>query len=207
MGEYIVLVSGNLASGKTTFIHNLSACLNWHSVVESVIDNPYLSDFYADMRSWAFHLQVYFLGCRVQQYLEACTQSQSCFVDRSVYEDAHVFAPALHSRGFISDRDYAAYMRVFKLLEQHLRMPDAVIYLHARHDVLLDRIRRRGLSCDSAINESYLGLIDDYYGRWVRSLTIPIVDFDTTEWDLQHTPQTLDRIVTTLFNVLQHVHL
>ncbi|HSO27896.1 MAG TPA: deoxynucleoside kinase, partial [Anaerolineales bacterium] len=124
-----VVVAGNIGAGKTSLTERLGARLGWRTAFESVADNPYLPDFYADMRAWSFHLQVFFLGHRSEQYLELVHSGQSVIFDRSIYEDAYIFARALHHLGNLDERDYLAYRRLFELVVTKLPAPDLLIYL------------------------------------------------------------------------------
>ena len=134
--------------------------LGWQAAFEFVADNPYLPDFYADMRSWSFHLQIFFLGHRADQYLDLARSPQSAILDRSIYEDAFIFARALHHMNNINERDYLAYRRIFDLVVDHLPPPDLLIYLKAPVSVLMDRIRQRGREIESGVSEDYLGLLE-----------------------------------------------
>ena len=131
MTKRLVLVAGNIASGKTSLAERLGARLGWRTAFESVNDNPYLADFYADMRLWSFHLQIFFLGHRAQQHLELAQAPQSAIADRSIYEDAHIFARALYHLGNLSERDYRAYRQVFDMVTSGLPRPDLLLYLQA----------------------------------------------------------------------------
>src|SRR3989304_4143461 len=144
MAKHLVLVAGNIGAGKTSLTERIGSRLGWWTGFESVADNPYLSDFYADMHAWSFHLQIFFLGHRADQYLEAARDSRSAILDRSIYEDAHIFARALHHMGNLAERDYMAYRRVFDLIVSRLPPPDLLIYLRAPVPVLIDRIHSRG---------------------------------------------------------------
>ena len=144
MVKRTVVVAGNIGAGKTSLTERLGARLGWQTAFESVSDNPYLPDFYADMHSWSFHLQVFFLGHRAQQYLTLAGSPQSSILDRSIYEDAYIFARALHHMGNLSERDYFAYRNVFDLVVSRLPAPDLLIYLRAPVQVIYERIQRRG---------------------------------------------------------------
>jgi deoxyadenosine/deoxycytidine kinase len=119
-----ILLAGNIGTGKTSLTERLGARLGWRSAFESVADNPYISDFYSDMRSWSFHLQIFFLGHRAEQYLELATSTDSAILDRSIYEDAYIFARALHHLGNLNERDYLSFRRVFELVVNNLPAPD-----------------------------------------------------------------------------------
>ena len=144
MAKRLIVVAGNIGAGKTSLTERIGTRMGWETAFESVSDNPYLPDFYADMRSWSFHLQIFFLGHRAEQYLELARSSQSAILDRSIYEDAYIFARALHHLGNISERDYHAYLRVFNLLVSTLPPPNLLVYLKAPVSVLMDSIRKRG---------------------------------------------------------------
>jgi len=136
MTKRMILVAGNIGSGKTSLTDRLGDRLGWVTAFESVADNPYLPDFYADMRSWSFHLQIFFLGHRAEQHLEMARLPQSTILDRSIYEDAHIFARALHHLGNLNERDYTAYRRLFDLVVDTLPPPDLLIMLKAPVPVL-----------------------------------------------------------------------
>lgn len=159
MAKRLLLVAGNIGAGKTSLTERLGARLGWRTAFESVADNPYLPDFYRDMRSWAFQLQVFFLGHRAQQYLEMARSPNSVIFDRSIFEDAHIFARALHHLGDLDERDYISYRRVFELIVSNLPPPNLLIYLKAPASVLLERIRMRGRSIEGGITEEYLTLL------------------------------------------------
>src|SRR5512143_3914675 len=163
MTKRIVIVAGNIGVGKTSLAERLGGRLGWQTAYESVADNPYLGDFYADMRAWSFHLQVFFLGHRAAQHRQLALDPRSAIIDRSIYEDAHIFARALHEMGNLSERDYTSYLRLYNLVVESLPAPALLIYLRAPVEVLIDRITRRGRSMESSISADYLRLLDRYY--------------------------------------------
>src|SRR4030066_212760 len=169
MAKRIVIVAGNIGVGKTSLAERLGGRLGWKTAYESVADNPYLPDFYADMRNWSFHLQIFFLGHRAQQYLELAHSPQSAILDRSIYEDAFIFSRALHHMGNLNERDYLAYRRVFDLVVGNLPPPDLLIYLKAPVAVLAERIRRRARTIESGISIEYLELLRSFYEDWMRT--------------------------------------
>jgi deoxyadenosine/deoxycytidine kinase len=196
MTKRIILVAGNIGSGKTSLTERLAERLGWRSAFESVGDNPYLPDFYADMRSWSFHLQVFFLGHRAQQYLDLAAEPQSAILDRSIYEDAYIFARALHHLGNLSERDYFSYRRVFDLVVSNLPPPDLLIYLRAPVQVLIKRIHRRGRSIESGITADYLTLLDSFYKDWMETFDVcPVLTIQTDDLDFVHKPRHLDIVV------------
>jgi deoxyadenosine/deoxycytidine kinase len=196
MVKHIILVAGNIGSGKTSLTERLADRLGWRSAFESVGDNPYLPDFYADMRSWSFHLQVFFLGHRAQQYLDLAAAAQSAILDRSIYEDAYIFARALHHLGNLSERDYFSYRRVFDLVVANLPPPDLLIYLRAPVPVLIARIQRRGRAIESGISADYLGLLDSFYKDWMATFDVcPVLTIQTDDLDFVHKSRHLDIVV------------
>jgi len=196
MTKRMILMAGNIGAGKTSLTERLGARLGWQTAFESVADNPYLPDFYADMRAWSFHLQVFFLGHRAEQYLELATAPQSAILDRSIYEDAYIFARALHHMGNINERDYLAYRRVFDLLVDHLPPPDLLIHLKAPVAVLVERIRRRGREIESGISAEYLALLESFYEEWMQTFDVcPVLTIRTDDLDFVHKPRHLDIVV------------
>ena len=186
MAKRLIVVAGNIGAGKTSLTERLGDRLGWETAFESVSDNPYLSDFYTDMRSWSFHLQIFFLGHRAEQYLELSQSPQSAILDRSIYEDAYIFARALHHLGNLNERDYLAYRRVFELLVATLPPPNLLIYLKAPVSVLVERIRRRGRAIESGISEEYLTLLESFYGDWMASFDIcPVLTIPTGDLGLE----------------------
>lgn len=209
MAKRLIVVAGNIGAGKTSLTERIGTRLGWETAFESVSDNPYLSDFYADMRSWSFHLQIFFLGHRADQYLELARSSQSAILDRSIYEDAYIFARALHHLGNISERDYHAYLRVFNLLVSTLPPPNLLVYLKAPVSVLMDRIHRRGRDIESGITEEYLALLDSFYDEWMAAFDIcPVLTIHTGELDREtpldfvHNPRHLNIVVERIQNRL-----
>jgi deoxyadenosine/deoxycytidine kinase len=184
MPKRIIVVAGNIGAGKTSLTERLGERLSWQTAFESVADNPYLPDFYADMRAWSFHLQVFFLGHRAQQYLELARSPRSAILDRSIFEDAHIFARALHHLGNLDERDYLSYRRVFDLLVSTLPPPNLLIYLKAPASVLFERIRRRGRAIENSITADYLTLLESFYNDWLVSFDIcPVLTIHTGELD------------------------
>ena len=196
MTKRFILVAGNIGSGKTSLTERIGARLGWHTAFESVADNPYLADFYADMRQWAFHLQVFFLGHRARQHLALAKGPESAISDRSIYEDAHIFARAAHHLGNMNERDNQSYRVVFDLVVDGLPRPDLLLYLRAPVSVLLDRIRSRGRGIESGITADYLSLLDTFYEEWMRVFNLcPVLTIPTDDLDFVHRPRHLDIVV------------
>lgn len=196
MTKRLIIVAGNIGSGKTSLTERLGERLGWCSAYESVADNPYLPDFYADMKTWSFHLQVFFLGHRAQQYLDLANSPQSAILDRTIYEDAFIFARALHHLGNLSERDYRSYRRLFDMIVSRLPAPDLLIYLKAPVAVLMNRIHRRGRSIETGITEDYLTLLDSFYDDWMRSFdTCPVLTIHSHDLDFVHKQKHLDTVI------------
>jgi deoxyadenosine/deoxycytidine kinase len=196
MAKHFILVAGNIGSGKTALTERIGARLGWRTAYESVSDNPYLAEFYADMRQWSFHLQVFFLGHRARQHLALANSPESTIADRSIYEDAYIFARALNHLGNLSERDYQSYRSVFDVVIAGIPHPDLLLYLNAPVSVLLDRIRRRGRGIESGITQEYLTLLDTFYEEWIRTFDIcPVLTVRTDDLDYVHMPKHLDIVV------------
>jgi deoxyadenosine/deoxycytidine kinase len=194
--KHLVLIAGNIGAGKTSLAERLGARLGWRAAFESVADNPYLAEFYADMRRWSFHLQVFFLGHRAQQHLDLARDPRSAIADRSIYEDAYIFARALHHLGNLSERDYQSFRTVFDLVVSALPRPDLLLYLHAPTPVLVERIRSRGRGIESGITAEYLALLESFYEEWLRVFDLcPVLTLRTHDLDFVHKPGHLDIVV------------
>lgn len=196
MVKRLILVAGNIGSGKTSLTERLGQRLGWHTAYESVSDNPYLPDFYADMKAWSFHLQVFFLGHRAEQHLEMMNDPRSAIIDRSIYEDAYIFARALHHMGNINERDYNTYRRLFDLVVRNLPAPSLLIYLKAPVPLLIKRIQSRGRSMESSIDPEYLKLLESFYDDWIETFDLcPVLTLRTDDLDFVHKPKHLDTVV------------
>ena len=196
MVKRLILVAGNIGSGKTSLTERLGERMGWRTAYESVVDNPYLPDFYADMRAWSFHLQIYFLGHRAQQHIELAQDPRSAIIDRSIYEDAFIFARALQHMGNINERDYRSYRQVFDLVVRNLPPPALLIFLKAPVATLVERIRQRGRAIESTITPEYLGLLDSFYDDWTRTFDIcPVLTIRSDDLDFVHKANHLDVVI------------
>ncbi|MBK6910020.1 MAG: deoxynucleoside kinase [bacterium] len=164
--RYFIAIAGNIGAGKTTLAQRLAQQLGWRCELEPVINNPYLADFYADMSRWSFHLQVYFLSKRFESQLGIERHHQSCVQDRTIYEDAEIFARTLHARGFMSERDWENYRSLFDAMTDQLKRPDLIIYLKSDVPSLLRRIELRGREYERSIDPDYLAQLNDAYESW-----------------------------------------
>jgi deoxyadenosine/deoxycytidine kinase len=196
MTKHFILVAGNIGAGKTSLTERVGTRLGWCSGFESVSDNPYLADFYGDMAKWAFHLQVFFIGHRAAQHLELYQAPQSAIADRSIYEDAHIFARALHHLGALSERDYLAYRHTFDLVAGSLPKPDLLLYLKCPVEVLMERIQLRGRTIESGITADYLSLLESFYEEWLHNFDLcPVLVIPSENLDFVNRPQHLDIVV------------
>ena len=180
-----VAIAGNIGSGKTTLTEILAKRYGARAYYEES-DNPYIGDFYNDMSRWAFQLQVAFLGSRIGQTVEMLSSSEAnVFQDRTIYEDAHIFASNLHEMGLMTSRDFATYMRIFDLTTNLIPKPDVLIYLRASIPTLVEQIKRRGRAYEMNIDEAYLSRLNDKYEHWINNVyqgKVLIIDKDTEDF-------------------------
>jgi deoxyadenosine/deoxycytidine kinase len=196
MVKRLVLLAGNIGVGKTSLTERIGERLRWKTAYESVADNPYLPDFYKDMKDWAFHLQIYFLGHRAEQHIYLANHPESAILDRSIYEDAHIFARALHHMDNLNDRDYHAYRRLYNLVVRNLPKPDLLIHLEAPVSVLMARIRRRARNIETGISEEYLALLERFYNEWIEGFDLcPVLTIRSDDLDFVHKDEHLDIVV------------
>lgn len=203
MAKYFVLVAGNIGTGKTSLTERLGKELGWFTAYESVEDNPYLADFYADMAAWSFHLNVFFLGDRAEQHIALARSNESAIIDRSIYEDAEIFAPAAVRLGSLSERDYQTYRHVFDLIVGQLPSPDLLIMLKTPLPVLMDRIEARGREMERGIAKEYMQLLESLYDEWMERFdTCPVLTIRTDDLDFVHQPKHLDTIISRIYDKL-----
>ncbi len=166
MQRHFLAVAGNIGVGKTHLTRYLGERLGWEVFFEPVVDNPYLDDFYGDMRRWSFPLQIFFLSKRFEMHRKMMTNMLSCIQDRTIYEDAEIFARTLHDTGAMDGRDFANYMALFQCMTSYLQAPSAIIYLRADVETLVQRIAHRGRECEQGIVRSYLERLNAAYDDW-----------------------------------------
>lgn len=198
MKRYII-VAGNIGVGKSSLVELLCRRLGWQPFYEAVVDNPYLADFYADMSRWAFHSQIFFLANRLHLQRQIADHPTAVVQDRSIYEDAEIFARNLYEQGFISERDYATYRRLYTSLLDLLPAPDVVIYLRASVKTLHKRILQRGRSYESKIAPVYLSQLNELYEQWIAGFDLcPLLVVETDDLDFVAHAAHLDFIIDRL---------
>ncbi len=191
-----IAVAGNIGVGKSTLVAMLSKRLGWEPFYEPVTENPYLADFYRDMPTWAFHSQIFFLTKRLQAHRQITLRPGSVIQDRSVYEDAEIFAYNLYAQGVMNPRDYASYHALYEVLCEFLPPPDLVVYLRASVDTLLQRISRRGRAYERTIQTDYLAQLNERYEEWISNFDLcPVLSVPADNLDFVAHSAHLDLIV------------
>ena len=176
-----IVIAGNIGAGKTTLTKLLSKNYKWNAHFEDVENNPYLNDFYNDMPRWSFNLQVFFLNSRFKQILDIRKSGKTVIQDRSIYEDAYIFAPNLHAMGLMSSRDFDNYFQLFQLMSSLIEPPELLIYLRASVPTLVNQIQKRGREYESSIRLDYLKRLNERYEAWIETYTaspLLIIDVD-----------------------------
>ncbi len=176
-----VAIAGNIGAGKTTLTKLLAKHYNWEAQYEDVLENPYLEDFYNKMERWSFNLQIYFLNSRFRQILQIRESGKKIIQDRTIYEDAHIFAPNLHAMGLMTNRDFENYRSLFDLMESVVQGPDLLIYLRSSIPNLVNQIHKRGREYENSISIDYLSRLNERYEAWVHNYNkgnLLIIDVD-----------------------------
>lgn len=182
--KHFVAVAGNIGVGKSTLVGKLAEHKSWQPYFEPVAENPYLEDFYTDMKAWAFQSQVFFLTHRLSMHLALLENPESVIQDRSVYEDAEIFATNLYRQGQMGERDFSSYRKLYALLSEMLRPPDLVIYLRASVPTLQRRISARGRDFESNIEDAYLEQLNQLYEQWIANFSLcPVLTVPTDQMD------------------------
>lgn len=176
-----ISIAGNIGAGKTTLARMLAKHYSWVPQLESVEHNPYLSDFYNDMSRWSFNLQIYFLNKRLKQLLEIQNSEQTVIQDRTIYEDAYIFAPNLQEMGLMNGRDFESYSEFFQTIKKMITPPGLLIYLKASIPTLVDQIQKRGREYEDSIRLDYLKRLNEHYNSWIGGYTdgpLLVIDVD-----------------------------
>ena len=191
-----VAIAGNIGAGKTTLTKLLAKHYNWEAHFEDVVDNPYLDDFYTQMERWSFNLQIYFLNSRFRQVLQIRESGKKIIQDRTIYEDAHIFAPNLHAMGLMTNRDYENYQSLFELMQKLVDAPDLLIYLRADISTLVAQIHKRGRDYENSTSIVYLSRLNERYEAWISKYTkgkLLIIDVDNL--DFVDNPEDLGSVI------------
>ncbi|MBA7561685.1 Deoxyadenosine/deoxycytidine kinase [subsurface metagenome] len=191
-----IAIAGNIGSGKTTLTSLLSKQYKWEPHYEDVDENPYLNDFYQDMLRWSFNLQIYFLNSRFNQILDIRKSGKDVIQDRTIYEDAFIFAPNLHSMGLMTTRDFENYFTLFNLISSLIEPPDLLIYLRASIPTLVNQIQKRGRKYESSIRLDYLKRLNERYEAWVESYNLgKILIVDADNYNFPESPDDLSMVI------------
>lgn len=193
-----IAIAGNIGSGKTTLTTLLSKHLGWKPHYEDVDDNPYLVSFYEDMQRWSFNLQIYFLNSRFRQILDIRNSGNNVVQDRTIFEDAYIFAENLYDMGLMSDRDYNNYLSLFNLMSSYMQAPDLLIYLRASIPTLVRQIAKRNRAYEQSIRIDYLKSLNDKYEKWISSYDkgkVLIIESDDVEFE---NPEDLSKVIDSI---------
>ncbi len=207
-----VAIAGNIGSGKTTLTTLLAKHYSWLPHFEDADDNPFINDFYEDMQRWSFNMQVYFLQSRFSKVLELRKNKKTVIQDRTIYEDAYIFAPNLHSMGLMTTRDFESYLALFRLMESLISPPDVLVYLRASVSTLVNNIQKRGRDYETAIRIDYLKRLNERYEAWIadyeaqhkKNSRLLIIDIDENNFpekkeDLGKVINKVDSLINGLF--------
>jgi deoxyadenosine/deoxycytidine kinase len=199
-----IAIAGNIGAGKTSLTELLAKHYNWEPHYEDVIDNPYLDDFYNHMERWSFNLQVYFLKSRFEQLLSFRENNKTVIQDRTIYEDAHIFAPNLNAMGLMNQRDFNNYKGIFELMESLIQGPDILIYLRSSIPNLVNKIHKRGREYESSISIDYLSRLNERYEAWISSYDASkLIIIDVDSLDFVDNKEDLSKVINIIDNKLQ----
>jgi len=194
-----VAIAGNIGAGKTTLTELLAKHFKWEAEYEDVLENPYLEDFYNEMSRWSFNLQVYFLNSRFRQILEIRESGKDIIQDRTIYEDAFIFAPNLHAMGLMTNRDFENYRSLFDLMESVTKAPDLLIYLRSSIPNLVNQIQKRGREYENSISIDYLNKLNERYEAWIQGYNKGnLLIFDVDNINFVDNPEDLGNIINTI---------
>jgi deoxyadenosine/deoxycytidine kinase len=202
-----IAIVGNIGAGKTTLAELLAKSYGWDPLFEAVDNNPYLEDFYNDMKRWSFNLQIYFLNSRYRQLIDIQKDGRNVIQDRTIYEDAFIFAENLHDMGLMTTRDYENYRAIFDNMTAYIKPPDLLVYLKASVPTLVNNIQRRGREYETGIRLDYLSKLNDKYQKWIGSYKLgkllvidkDVIDFANNVEDMSTVVQLIEREINGLF--------
>jgi deoxyadenosine/deoxycytidine kinase len=202
-----IAIVGNIGAGKTTLTEMLARNYGWEPLFEAVDNNPYLEDFYSDMKRWSFNLQIYFLNSRYRQIVDIQKSGRNILQDRTIYEDAYIFAENLHDMGLMTTRDYENYQSIFDNITEFIKPPDLLVYLKASVPTLVSNIQRRGREYEIGIRLDYLSKLNEKYDKWIRNYKLGkllILDKDNLDFannteDMATIVQLIEREINGLF--------
>jgi len=201
--KYFIAIAGNIGAGKSTLTRLLAESFDWQPFYEANAENPYLADFYADMQRWSFHSQVFFLGKRLEHHRQLLDHPGSVVQDRTVYEDAEIFARNLYEQGHMSERDYDAYRRLYQAVSAFVPPPNLIIYLQGSVDTLLKHIDQRGREYERGMSADYLEQLNRLYDRWIDHWTAcPVLRIPMDGIDFYNNPLDLENIKSRVFSAL-----
>ena len=200
-------IAGNIGAGKTTLTKMLSKHYGWEPFFEAVLKNPYLDDFYERMERWSFNLQIYFLNSRFNQMIDCANNEKDTIQDRTIYEDANIFAPNLLSMGLMTNRDYKNYESIFKTLKSYIKNPDLLIYLRSGIPNLVDQIHKRGRDYENSISIEYLSRLNERYEAWIEKydssnlliIEVDDIDFVENKSDFELITKMIDKKLESIF--------
>ncbi|UKT65673.1 deoxynucleoside kinase [Pedobacter mucosus] len=194
-----IAIVGNIGAGKTTLTSLLAKNYEWEALYEAVDNNPYLEDFYSDMKRWSFNLQIYFLNSRFQQIIEIEQNQRNVIQDRTIYEDAHIFAENLHDMALMTTRDHDNYRAIFESITSFIKPPDLLVYLRASVPTLVNNIQRRGREYEAGIRIDYLSKLNEKYEAWIKGYNLgKLLILDKDKLDFTNNPEDLGTVIQSI---------